>query len=32
MIAIQRPQCLQFLNEFKDVTETVKVLIGIQRS
>ena len=32
MIAIQRPQYLQFLNEFKDITETVKVLTGIRRS
>lgn len=32
MQVIKRPYYMQFLNEFKDVTDTVKVLTGIRRA
>ncbi|MBB1079499.1 ATP-binding protein [Limosilactobacillus sp. STM2_1] len=32
MVTIKRPKYMQFLKEFKDVTDTIKVLTGIRRS
>ena len=32
MVVIQRPQYMNFLKQFKDITDTVKVLTGIRRA